>query len=101
MTEKNPLKAIKKWAVVRKGRGLQEPPRLEEISDTPHKKEHSPAVEARPPRRAYKIWTLIHEGSGADLEMLMIKMREMTGKKPKQAEALEAAIQALKDTYRM
>jgi hypothetical protein len=68
---------------------------------TPHKKEHSPAVEASTPRRSYKISTLIHESSGADLEMLMIKMREQTGKKPKQAEALEAAIQELKNKYRM
>ena len=68
---------------------------------TPHKKEHSPAVESSAPRRSYKISTLIHESSGADLEMLMIKMREQTGKKPKQAEALEAAIHALKDQYKM
>jgi len=44
---------------------------------------------------------LIHEFAGADLEILMIKMREQTGKKPKQAEALEAAIQALKEIYGM
>ncbi|MEE9358779.1 hypothetical protein [Candidatus Vondammii sp. HM_W22] len=30
----------------------------------------------------------------------MIKMREQAGKKPKQAEALEATIQALKDQYK-
>lgn len=101
MTDKNPFKAIKAWARNQKGRGLQEPPKPEEMKLTPHKTEHSPAVEASTPRRSYKISTLIHESSGADLEMLMIKMREQTGKKPKQAEAFEAAIQALKEQYKM
>jgi hypothetical protein len=35
---------------------------------------------------------MISEGSGADIEKIMIRIREETGKKPKQAEALEAAI---------
>ena len=101
MTKNNPFKAIKKWAVAQKGRGLQEPPKPEDLKLSPHKKEGHPAVEASTPRRGYKIWTLIHEFAGADLEILMIKMREQTGKKPKQAEALEAAIQALKEIYGM
>lgn len=71
---------------------MQKPP-------TPDKAEHSPAVEASVPRRNYKISTLIDESSGTDLEMLMIKMREQTGEKPKQAEALEAAIQDVELCY--
>ena len=99
MTKNNPFKAIQKWTAFQKGRGLKEPPKPEELKLPPHKKEGSPAVEIRTPRRSYKIWTLIHESAGADLEILMIKIREKTGRKPKQAEALEAAIQALKKIY--
>ena len=101
MTENNPFKAIKKWASAHKGRGLQEPPKPEDMTPSAHKKEHSPAVEANTPRRSYRIWTIISEESGADLEKIMIRIREETGKKPKQAEALEMAIQALKNKYRM
>jgi len=101
MKENNPFKAIKKWASTQKGRGLQEPPKPESINLSPHKKEHSPAVEASAPRRSYRIWTIISEESGAELEKIMIRIREETGKKPKQAEALEMAIQALKKQYRM
>jgi hypothetical protein len=92
MAKNNPFQAIKKWASVQKERGLQEPPKLENINSSPHKKGHSPAVEANTPRRRYRIWTMISEGSGADIEKIMIRIREETGKKPKQAEALEAAI---------
>lgn len=97
MTENNPFKAIKKWASVQKRRSLQEPLKLENINSSPHKKEHSPAVEVNTLRRRYRIWTIISEDSGADLEKIMIRIREDTGRKPKQSEALEAAIQALKE----
>jgi uncharacterized alpha/beta hydrolase family protein len=42
---------------------------------------------------------LIHESAGSDLEMIMIKIRQQTWRKPKQAEALEKAIEALKERY--
>ena len=101
MTENNPFKAIKKWAISKKGRCLKEPPKPEELKLSAHKKEYILAVEASTPRRSYQVWTLIHESAGADLEMLMIKIRERTGKKPKQVEALKMAIQALKDQYKI
>ncbi len=55
MTTQNPFKAIKKSTTPQKGRGLKEPPKLEDMDLIQHKKEHSPAVEAGTPRRSYKI----------------------------------------------
>jgi hypothetical protein len=57
---------------------LQSPPKPEDLKVTAHKKENSPAVEVNPPRRSYKISTLIHESAGSDLEMIMIKIRQQT-----------------------
>jgi hypothetical protein len=55
---------------------LQSPPKPEDLKVTAHKKENS--VEVNPPRRSYKILTLIHESAGSDLEMIMIKIRQQT-----------------------
>ena len=95
----NPLAELKKASAASKGRWLKSPPKPDTSVLSALKKEHSPAIAANVPSRNYRIGTLIHSQYGEELEELMIKIRQRTGKKPKLAEALESAIVALKEKY--
>lgn len=86
---------IKKSGKGKRGKGLSAPPTPEQAGRNVEQPEHTPAVQARAPRRSYRVSTYIFEDAGERLEQLILALRRKEGRKVKIAEALERAIDAL------
>ena len=94
------FKKLKTTDKPKRGKGLSTPPKPEEAGKNVALPEHTPAVSITSPRRKYRVSTYLTDEGGQRLEKLHAQLRQSEGRKVKQAEVIEQALEELEKTLK-